>query len=187
MVTGLVRRDLLVQVAAFKTSGGLLDLILNRGKLGTVEITDPGMIFYLSDKPKPQETETPAPSPETKPAEPEKIAIPAFYGQFVITGGSLRTVTGDGSEKVVAQNLDVVLDASGPENPITYRFSVDSGDKSGRASGEGTLTLSPDDVMNVQEIRSNSKLQIKNWELEDVFAILASRKEILSCPSTNST
>jgi translocation and assembly module TamB len=172
--------DLLVQVAAFKTSGGLLDLILNRGKLGTVEITDPGMIFYLSDKPKPQETETPAPSPETKPAEPDKIAIPAFYGQFVITGGSLRTVTGDGSEKVVAQNLDVVLDASGPENPITYRFSVDSGDKSGRASGEGTLTLSPDDVMNVQEIRSNSKLQIKNWELEDVFAILASRKEILS-------
>ena len=172
--------DLLVQVGAFKTSGGLLNLVLNWGKLGTVEITDPGLTVYISDKPKPPEAETPAPPPETTPAEPEKAAIPSFYGQFVIKGGSLRTVTGDGSEKVVAQNLDMVLDASGPENPITYRFSVDSGDKSGRASGDGSLTLSPDDVMNVHKIRSNSKLQVKNWELEDVFAILASRSDMIS-------
>ena len=41
-------------------------------------------------------------------------------------------------------------------SPITYLFSVDSGDKSGRASGEGALTLFPDDVMKVLTDPPNS-------------------------------
>jgi hypothetical protein len=171
--------DMLIRIAEFETSRGLLNLMLNRGKLGTVKITDPGLIFYITDKPKAQETEAPLPLPDIEPGKREKVAIPAFYGQFVITGGSLRTVRNDGSEKVVAENVDLSLDASGPENPITYRFLVDSGDKMGHASGEGSLTLSPDDTMNVQQIRSDSKLEIKNWELEELFAILDSRQEML--------
>jgi len=170
--------DLLVKIAEFKIHKGLLELIMTRGKLGTVEVTDPAVVFFISDKTRPQvseKPEAPAPSPETTPAEHGKIAIPAFYGQFKIKGGSIRTVTGDDREKVVAKNLKVVLDAAGPENPITYHFSVESGDNSGRASGEGTLALSPDDPLNVQKIQADSKLRIDNWELEDVFSIFASR------------
>jgi hypothetical protein len=50
-----------------------------------------------------------------------------------------------------------------------------SGDTTGRFSGEGTLTLSPDDPLNLSAIQSDAKLKIANWELEDALAILASR------------
>lgn len=175
--------DLLVRVAELKSGGGLLNLILTRGKLGTVDIIDPAVVVYISDKPKPrgvEDAEAPAPSPKTKPPEKGKVTVPALYGQFIIKGGSLRTVGGDGGEKVVAKDLDLMLDAAGPENPLTYRFSVESGDNSGRVSGEGSLALSPDDPLNMHKIRSNSTLQIKSWELKDVFAILASRQQIPS-------
>ncbi|MCP5105776.1 MAG: hypothetical protein GY950_20480, partial [bacterium] len=172
------RDDRLVKIAEVKIHQGLLGLIMARGKLGTIEVTDPAVVFYISDKTRsqvPEKPEAPAPSPETTPAEHEKIAIPVFYGQFKIKGGSIRTVTGDGREKAVAKKLNVVLDAAGPENPITYHFSVESGDNSGRASAEGTLALSSDDPLNMQKIQSDSKLRIDNWELEDVFSIFASR------------
>jgi translocation and assembly module TamB len=173
--------DLLVRAVELKSDGGLIDLILSRGKLGTVDILDPAVVFYITDKPQPRgadETAAPAPTPAAEPPEKAKVTVPAVYGRFVIKGGSLRTVRGAGNEKVVAKDLDLMLDASGPENPLTYRFSVESGDNSGRASGEGTLVLSADDPLNVHKIRSDSKLHIENWELEDGFAILASRKTI---------
>ena len=71
-----------------------------------------------------------------------------------------------------------MLDAPGPDNPITYRFSAESGDSSGQASGEGAMVLAADDPLNLQKIQSDSKLSIKNWELEDVFAIIAARAAV---------
>jgi len=53
-------------------------------------------------------------------------------------------------------------------DPITYRFSTESGDSSGRASGEGSLVLPADDPLNMQKIQSDSKLNVENWELEDI-------------------
>ena len=76
---------------------------------------------------------------------------------------------------MIAKNLDVDLDAPGPRASYTYQFSVKSGDDSGRATGEGTLALAADDPLNFQKIQSNSKLNIDNWELEDVAALIASR------------
>jgi hypothetical protein len=50
-----------------------------------------------------------------------------------------------------------------------------SGDTTGRFSGEGTLTLSPNDPLNLSAIQSDAKLKITNWEIEDALAIVASR------------
>ncbi len=174
---------LLVQVSEIKTAKGLLGLIMAWGELGAVEIVDPAVVFYLSDKTEAQDSQKTPPatgSPESIPSGKKDAFIPVFYGKLKITNGSILTATADGNEKVVAQNLDLILDAPGPQTPITYRFSTESGDSSGRASGEGSLVLAADDPLNMQKIQSDSKLKVENWELEDLFAIIATRTGIPS-------
>jgi len=178
------RRDgLLAQVSEIKTEKGLMGLILAGGELGAVDIIDPAVVFYLSEKTEardPQKTPPATQSPESIPSAKEDTFIPAFYGKLKITNGSLLTATADGNEKVVAKNLDLILEAHGPQTHITYRFSTKSGDSNGRASGEGFLVLAADDPLNMQKIQSDSKLNIENWELEDLFAIIATRAAIPS-------
>jgi hypothetical protein len=174
---------LFARVSEIKTEKGLLGLILAGGRLGAVEIGDPAVVFFLSDRAEEQDTKkTPPADPSTKSIPPGKkdTFIPAFYGKLKITNGSLLTATADGTEKAVAKNLDLILAAPAPQTPITYRFSVESGDSSGRASGEGSLELAADDPLNMQKIRSDSKLNIENWELEDLFAIIATRAGVPS-------
>jgi hypothetical protein len=175
------REGLLARVAGFKTNSGILGLILGRGDLGTVEITEPALIFDISEKSSPIQAKgsrPPARPPESKAGADRQAGIPAIYGHIKVTQGTFHTVAAEGNEKVVAKNLDIVLDAPGPQDPYTYQFSVISGDDSGRANGEGTLTLAADDPLNFQKIQSNSKLSIENWELEEVAAIIASRAAI---------
>ena len=178
------RRDgLFAQVSEIKTEKGLLGLILAGAELGAVEIINPAVVFYLSEKTEardPQKTPPATPSPESIPSAKEDTFIPAFYGKLKITNGSLLTATAYGNEKVVAKNLDLILEAPCPQTPITYRFSTESGDSNGRASGEGSLVLAADDPLNFQKIQSDSKLNVENWELEDVAAIIATRVGIPS-------
>ena len=174
---------LLAQISEIKAEKGLLGLITAGGELGAVEIIDPAVFFYLSDKTEtrdPQKTPPATPSPESIPAGKEDAFIPAFYGKLKITNGSILIATTDDNTKIVAKNLDLVLNAPGLGTPITYRFSTESGDGSGRASGKGSLVLAADDPTNMQKIQSDSKLNIENWELEDVFAIIANRADIPS-------
>ncbi len=169
---------LLVQVSEIKTEKGLLGLIMADGELGAVEIIDPAVVFYLSDMTEArnsQKTPPATPSPESIPSTKEDAFIPVFYGKLKVTNGSILTASVDGNEKVVVKNLDLILGAPGPQTPITYHFSTESGDGSGRASGEGTLVLDADDPLNTQKFQSNSKLSINNWPVEDVFDIIAAR------------
>jgi translocation and assembly module TamB len=173
------RRDgLFAQVSEIKTEKGLFNLILAGGELGAVEIIDPAVVYHLSDRTAARDTQkTP---PATPPAQPipsgrKETVIPAFYGKLNITNGSLLTADDDGNEKVVAKNLDLILEAPGPQIPVTYRFSTESGDGSGRAFGEGTLVLAADTPLNMQNIQADSKLSVENWELADLVAIIANR------------
>jgi len=168
----------LVQVSEIKTEKGLLGLIIAGGELGVVEIIDPAVVFYLSDMTDArdsQKTPPATPSPESIPPPKEDAFIPVLYGKFKTTNGSILTATADGNKKVVVKNLNLILDAPGPQTPITYRFSSESGDGSGRASAEGTLVLDADNPLNMQKIQSDSKLSINNWQVEDVFDIIATR------------
>ncbi|CAB1060456.1 hypothetical protein D1BOALGB6SA_5222 [Olavius sp. associated proteobacterium Delta 1] len=179
------QNNLLARIAEFKTSSGLWNLVLGGGNLGTVEVVDPAVVLYFPEKSettKPKDSQPAPQPPEPKPNGGNRTGSPTIYGQFRITNGSLHTVAVGGDEKVIAKNLDAVLDAPGPQDPITYQFSVKSGDNSGQAAGEGTLTLAANDPLNIQKIQSDSKLSIDSWELEDVFAIIASR---VSIPAAN--
>ena len=174
---------LLAQVAEIRTEKGLWGLMVAGGELGSVEIVDPTMVFFLSDKTNAQgspKTPSPSPTPDSTPAEKNGAFIPVYYGKFTITNGSILTAAADGNETVVAKNLNLMLNAPGPNAPITYRFSTESGEINGRASGEGSLVLAADDPLNIQKIQSDSKLTIKNWELENIFAIIATRAGIPS-------
>jgi len=169
---------LLVQVSELKTEKGLLGLIMAGGELGAVEIIDPAVVFYLSDMTEArdsQKTPPTTPSPESIHSAKEDAFIPVFYGKLKITNGSILTARADGNEKVIVKNLDLIIDAPDPQTQITYRFSTESGDGSGRASSQGTLVLDADDPLNTQKFQSDSKLSINNWPVEDVFDIIAAR------------
>ena len=169
------------QVSEIKTENGLLGLIMSGGSPGMVDIRDPAVVFVIEDKPEDQifqKSPKPGTGPESAPSDSGKVRIPAYYGSLNITNGSILTATADGKETVVAKNLNLKLDAPGPDIPITYRFSAESGDNSGTASGEGALVLAADDPLNVQKIQSDSTINIKNWELADVFAIIAARTAV---------
>ena len=173
----------LAQVSEIKTEKGLFGLVMAGGKLGAVDIIDPAVVFFLSDKIKSQDSpKTPSPRPpsDSIPAKKDETFIPVTYGKLSITNGTILTATAEGEETVLAKNLDLILDASGPDDPITYRFSAESGDGSGHASGQGSLVLTADDPLNMQKIQSDSQLSIKNWELESIFAIMAARAGIPS-------
>ncbi|MDX2501211.1 MAG: hypothetical protein QNL14_11995 [Deltaproteobacteria bacterium] len=170
-----------VQISEIKTEKGLLGLIMAGGSPGVVDIRDPAVVFFIADKPedqKPQKSPEPVSVPESASSDRGEAFIPAYYGSLNITNGSILTATADGKETVVAKNMNLNLDAPGPDIPITYRFSAESGDSKGQASGEGSLALAADDPLNIQKIQTDSKLSIRNWELEDVFAIISTRADV---------
>ncbi len=174
---------LLAQVAEIRTEKGLWGLMVAGGELGSVEIVDPAMVFFLSDKTTArgsQKTPSPPPTPDSIPTEKKGAFFPVYYGKFNITNGSILTAAADGNETVIAKNLNLTLNARGPDTPITYRFYTESGDSSGRASSEGSLALAADDPLNMHKIQSDLKISVENWELEDVFAIIATRAGIPS-------
>ena len=169
------------RVSGIKSEKGLLGLMLAGGKLGRVDINDPAVVFIISGKADAKDTDAIPPStprPDDSPFEKKDAFIPGFYGTLHITNGTISTAGATGSQKVVAKNLDLTVDAPGPKNPITYLFSTESGDSSGHASGKGSLVLATDDPVDIQKIQSDSNISIENWELEDVFAILAARAGI---------
>lgn len=171
---------LLAKVSVIKTDRGLLNLLLRWGDLGAVDIMDPAVVFYASaatpakGSPKPSAA-VPSAEPKSPLPTAQKPALPAVYGTLTIANGSLSTGVENDLQRTVVKNINLNLDISSPEKPIAYRFSIESGDTSGRVSGEGTLTLAAGDSLNVQKIDSDSKLLVNNWELEEVFALVATR------------
>ncbi|MGD2038569.1 MAG: AsmA-like C-terminal region-containing protein, partial [Desulfobacterales bacterium] len=80
-----------------------------------------------------------------------------------------------GNEKTVIKDLDLYLDISDIEKPIAYRVFLTSGDTVGSLSGEGTLTLSTNNPLDLKAIQTDARLKITNWELEEVLEIMSSR------------
>ena len=168
----------LAQVSEIRAEKGLLGMIFNRGELGAVEIVAPRVVFFLPENSSLRDSPrdpSPTPTPDSLPAPKDDALIPVYYGKLNLTNGTILTAAADGSETVIAKSLDLTLDAPGSGSPITYRFSTESGDNTGRASGEGTLVLAADDPLDMQKIQLNSNLIIKNWELKDGLAIVAAR------------
>ncbi len=161
------QENLLVKVAELKGYRGLVQLMINASNLGGVEVVKPQVVFYLPDKRTSDRSE--------KVESPQPAGLPAFSGILKITDGSILAVKPDRSEQVVVKDLDLFLDMADIEQPIAYRVFLTSGDAVGRFAGEGTMTLSQDDPFNLSAIKSNAKIKISNWELEDALAILASR------------
>ena len=160
-------QNLFVKVDEVKGYRGLIQLLADSSNLGGIEVTRPEVVFYLSDRQQPESAEKP------DSARPE--LQPAFAGILKITDGAIRTVSPAGREKTVVKDLDLFLDISEIEKPISYRVFLTSGDTVGRVAGEGTLTLSPEEPLSLKAIQSDARLKITNWELEDALAIMASR------------
>jgi len=144
----------LAKVSGIKSEKGLLGLIVAGGNLGTVDISDPAVVFIISDTADAEDSDAIPPStprPGDAPFEKKDAFIPGLYGTLNITNGTISTAGADGGQKVVARNLDLMVDAPGPKNRITYRFSMESGDGSGHASGKGSLVPAADDPLDMQK------------------------------------
>jgi hypothetical protein len=161
------QENLFVEVAELKGYRGLVQLMVDSGNLGGVEVVKPQVVFYLPDK-QPSDLSDKS---ESRPSG----RFPAFSGMLKISDGSIRTINPAGGEKTVVKDLDLYLDISDIEKPIAYKVFLTSGDTVGSFSGEGTLTLSANNPLDLKAIQSDARLKITNWELEEVLAIMASR------------
>ncbi|MGD8344753.1 MAG: DUF748 domain-containing protein, partial [Desulfobacterales bacterium] len=161
------QQNVFIEVAELKGYRGLVQLIANARNLGGVEIIKPQVLFYISDQQQPKPPKTAAPSRAT--------GLPAIAGILKITDGTIGTVDLKNEEKTVVKDLDLFLDVADIKKPITYRVLMTSGDSIGRFAGEGTLTLSAENPLDLKAIQSDASLKITNWELEDTLAILASQ------------
>ena len=160
-------QNLFVEVDELKGYRGLFQLMANASNLGGIEIIRLQLLFYLSDK---------QPSaPSKKDASTQAAGLPALAGILKITDGAIRTANLKGVEKTVVKDLDLFLDITDIEKPITYRVLLTAGDAVGRFTGEGTLILSADNPLDMNAIQSDAHLKVTNWELEDTLAILASQ------------
>jgi hypothetical protein len=169
--TGIVydhrQENLFIEIAELKGYRGLVQLMADSGNLGGVEVVKPQVVFYLSHK---QPSDLSA-----KPESPLSGGFPAFSGILKISDGSILTVSPAGSQKIVVKDLDLYLDISDIEKPIAYRVFLTSGDTVGSFTGEGTLTLSANNPLDLKAIQSDARLKITNWELEEILEIMASR------------
>ena len=171
------QNNLRARIADLNTSSGLFDLVLGSDNLGTVEVVEPHVVYFVAAQAEPSESKDDKPAstpPLAESQEDERAGIPAIFGQLKIINGSITAVLSDGDEILVAKNFKVDLSAPGPEIPLTYQFDVNSGDGSGRMAGEGTFTLAPDDPLDIQRINSDSKIVIDRWELEEVLKLFGS-------------
>jgi hypothetical protein len=166
------QENLFIEVAGLKGYRGMFQLLADTGNLGAIEVVKPQVVFYLPDKQPSDVSEKTAP--------PQSGVFPAFSGILKITDGSIRTVNPAGSEKTVVKDLDLYLDISDIEKPIAYQVFLTSGDTVGTLSGEGTLTLSANNPLDLKAIQSDARLKITNWEIEEVLAIMASRSNFPS-------
>jgi len=166
------QENLFIEVAGLKGYRGLFQLLADTGNLGGIEVVEPQVVFYLPEK-QPSDVSEKGPHPQSG-------VFPAFSGLLKITDGTIRTVNTAGSEKTVVKDLDLFLDISDIEKPITYQVFLTSGDTVGTLSGEGNLTLSANDPLDLKAIQSDARLKITNWELEDILAIMASRGDFPS-------
>jgi hypothetical protein len=166
------QQNLLVKIAALRGYRGLIQLIANPRNLGGIEVVEPEIVFFLQDKHRKE--------PSDRVASSQASGPPVFSGVLKITDGSIRAATPDRVEKTVVRDLDLFLDISDIQKPIVYRVFLISGDRLGRFSGEGTMTLSANDPFNLSRIQSDARLKITNWELEDALSILASRGDFPS-------
>ena len=80
----------------------------------------------------------------------------------------------------MASGLKIQLDAAGPDQPVTFQFSLQSGDTHGRASGEGRLQPAAGKPATLENIRTTTRLHVENWPLENLSAIAAGRINIPS-------
>ncbi len=162
------QENLFIEVAELKGYRGLVQLMADTGNLGAIEAVKPQVVFYLPDKQPSDVSE--------KAAAPQSGVFPTFSGLLKITDGAIRTADPAGSEKTVVKDLDLFLDISDIEKPIAYQVFLTSGDTVGTLSGDGTLTLSANNPLDLKAIQSDARLKITNWELEEVLAIMASRR-----------
>jgi hypothetical protein len=180
-ISGLLYDDrqnnLGARIADLNTSSGLFDLILGSGNLGTVEVIEPHVAYHVPRKRIPSESEDGSPAPQRPVADQrkdERAGIPAIFGRLKIVNGSITAVSANGDNILVAQNLNADMSAPGPEDPLTYQFEAHSGDGSGRMTAKGTLSFASDDPLDIQRIKSESKLVITSWQLDEVLKIFDS-------------
>ena len=109
-----------------------------------------------------------------KPAETASpFALPPIDGNLVISDGGVVIVAVDKPEKPVVQKLDLQLHVAASEKLLEYQLSLLSGDGAGRAEGKGTVNLPDSGFQALSKISSQAMLDIKNWQLADLFSIIA--------------
>ncbi len=168
-----------VKIAALENQRGLFGVLTAFNRLNRLVITEPVLTIDIDIPRLPRTTAAPStdqpPSPSPSPPTPSpgkmRESRPDFYGQLQIVNGAVRTRSASQPEKTIAQDIRLTLEAASFDEPISYRLLLKAGDGIGRISGQGAISPA-----RLPALGGHGTLQIQEWEVEDVFTLLARRE-----------
>ena len=164
-----------VDIEEVKGNQGLFSLLINPDNIGQMVLNQPDFYLYplaLKEKKATLAQQQKLEAPEAAASD----KVPLLLGYFNISNGSIRSVSGDGKENILAKDINMVVSAADLKAPIAYQLNIQSKDEQGQIVGEGSF-VPGDDVtldgatLSLEDIQSKANLSIKNWELNDVLSI----------------
>jgi len=176
---------------------GLSSLLLNRGDLGNVTIDQPVLQVKLpepadsppglpagskGDQPRSSGAEASGPVVSNE-NDPAPIALPPVSGRLLVQKGRVDLLRSGGKPENAAKNINIELDVSAAEGPITYRLDLASPDGTGTISGQGDIQLGLSGAM-VTGVQPSGTITVKTWPLNRLLDLIAS---YASVPAGNGT
>ncbi|MBW2410320.1 MAG: hypothetical protein JRF72_11015, partial [Deltaproteobacteria bacterium] len=159
-----------VDIEEVKGDQGLFSLLANPDNIGQMVLNQPDIYLYplsLKEKKSTSARQQKQEGPETVTSD----KVPLILGYFNINNGSIRSVSGDGKENILAKDINVVIRAIDSKTPIAYQINMKSKDEQGQIVGEGSFVPADAATLSPEDIQSKAKLNIKNWELNDILSM----------------
>ena len=159
-----------VDIQEVKGKQGLFSLLTNPDNIGQMVLNQPDIYLYpISLKEKKSTL-----AQQQKQEAPEAAAsdkVPLILGYFNINNGSIRFVSGDGKENILAKDINMVVSAADLKAPIVYQINMKSKDGQGHIVGEGSFVPADDATLSLEDMQSKAHLNIKSWEVNDILSI----------------
>lgn len=179
-----------LDAAEISVTKGLVSLILDRGDVGTVTVSQPVTQIRLPETrtTEPGPALSPAPeSDEPPPTEAEKetraetgsAGLPPVRGRLVIEQGSLGVYRPAEDTEIVARDINAKIDIISVADPINYSLALSSADGGGKISGTGEVELGEADTA-LTAVRPSGEVVISSWE---IAALLKLASNFSSLPS----
>jgi len=164
---------------------GLSKLLLNRGDLGTVTVSQPVLQISLPDPadnnavqppagdgvPPASEAENPG-AAGSKTTESATIALPPVSGRLLVEQGRVDLVRAGNGPENAAKDINFEIDIAAAQEPIAYTVELSSADGAGSISAEGSVQLGLSGAV-LTSVQPSGTVTVGTWPVSQLFELAA--------------